>query len=119
MNVSGLGNVVIERAQATDIAPIKSIVVAAYSKYIERIGKPPAPVTENYEELIRLQGLYVLRLDGDVVGAIHLSKTGDSMSIGNLVVDPPVPGPWLGSAAYGIRRRPGTDGGVARIDAIH
>lgn len=79
---------IIETATAHDVPYIKHMVVAAYSKYIERIGKAPAPMDANYEELVKSQNLYVLRVNAKVVGLIHLWRDGDSIMINNVVVDP-------------------------------
>ncbi|KAJ3533293.1 hypothetical protein NM208_g8049 [Fusarium decemcellulare] len=77
------------RAKTEDIPAIKSIVNSAYTKYIERIGKPPAPMLADYNELLQSRDVFVLReLDSDVVvGSIVLSQASDSIEINNLVVD--------------------------------
>ncbi|KAF4472859.1 short chain dehydrogenase reductase [Fusarium albosuccineum] len=77
------------RAKTEDIPAIKSIVNSAYTKYIERIGKPPAPMLADYDELLQSHDVFVLReLDSDVVvGSIMLSQASDSIKINNLVVD--------------------------------
>ena len=68
------------------------MVNAAYTKYIDRIGKPPAPMNADYEELMQDHEIYVLETDQDqaVVGSIVLGidKETDSVKINNLVVDP-------------------------------
>ncbi|KAF5003321.1 hypothetical protein FDECE_10120 [Fusarium decemcellulare] len=81
--------VALARAKAEDVPAIKSIVNSAYTKYIERIGKPPAPMLADYDELLQSHDVFVLReLDSDVVvGSIMLSQAPDSIKINNLVVD--------------------------------
>lgn len=82
----------IVRASAPDVPAIERIVNAAYAKYIERIGKPPAPMMENYDESIKTQDIYVLRHTEShkVLGAITLGTESDptALEIKNLVVDP-------------------------------
>lgn len=43
-----------------DAPLIKAIINAAYSKYIERIGRPPAPMTAAYSRLVETRNVYVL-----------------------------------------------------------
>ncbi|KAH8425128.1 GNAT family N-acetyltransferase [Aspergillus melleus] len=79
---------------------IQSMVTAAYSKYIPRIGKPPAPMAANYYELLNTREIFVLeRLeDHTIVGSIVLRADSDtnSVSINNLVVDPETQGKGYG-----------------------
>ncbi len=82
----------VETAKAEDVPAIKPMVDAAYSKYIERLGKLPAAMTADYDKLVETQSLYVLRVGGNVVGAILLSRDDDSIKVNNLVVDPSAQG---------------------------
>ncbi|KJZ74976.1 hypothetical protein HIM_05707 [Hirsutella minnesotensis 3608] len=78
-------------AGANDISAIEAIVHAAYVKYVERIGKPPAPMVADYRELVDMGQVYALRsnADGRLVGSIVLEKTASRcLQIGNVVVDP-------------------------------
>jgi ribosomal protein S18 acetylase RimI-like enzyme len=81
-------DLVVETAKAEDVPAIKPMVDAAYSKYIERLGKLPAAMTADYNKLVETQSLYVLRVSGNVVGSILLSRDDDSIKVNNLVVDP-------------------------------
>lgn len=85
-------SLVVETAKAEDIPAIKPMVDAAYSKYIDRLGKLPAAMTADYDKLVETQGLYVLRVGSNVVGSVLLSKDGDSIKVSNLVVDPSAQG---------------------------
>ena len=87
---------VVERAKAQDAPAIKRMVDAAYSKYIERIGKLPAPMTTDYNKLVETQNVYVLRVGGSMIGSILLSMDGESVKVNNLVVDPPAQGRGYG-----------------------
>ena len=85
-------DLVVETAKAEDVPAIKPMVDAAYSKYIERLGKLPAAMTADYDKLVETQSLYVLRVSGNVVGSILLSRDDDSIKVNNLVVDPSAQG---------------------------
>jgi ribosomal protein S18 acetylase RimI-like enzyme len=89
-------DLLVVKATAEDVPVIKPMVDAAYSMYIERLGKLPAPMTSDYSQLVATQDVYVLRVDGRVVGSILLSKDGDSIKVNNLVVDPSAQGRGYG-----------------------
>lgn len=88
--------ILVETARAEDVATIKPMVDAAYSKYIERLGKLPAAMTEDYDKLVETRSVYVLRVCGSVVGSVLLSRDGDSIKVNNLVVDPSAQGRGYG-----------------------
>lgn len=81
------GGPIISRATIEDAPHIKSMVNAAFSKYIDRIGKPPRPMTADYDHIVKTQDAFVLRdsnVNGSrVVGFISLSLRPDSNSGSN------------------------------------
>ncbi|KAJ5752574.1 acyl-CoA N-acyltransferase [Penicillium odoratum] len=92
---------IIQRATAQDIPSIKSMVNSAYSKYIERIGKPPAPMSANYEEIMKTHDIFVLKdekINDEIVGSIVLrvERNNHSVQIDNLVVGPAAQGRGYG-----------------------
>lgn len=89
----------IAEATLDDAPAIKKMVDSAYSKYIDRIGKPPAPMTEDYHEVIRRNSVFVLKdIDGTPTGAIVFMRNDEArtMKIKNLVVDPGAQGRGYG-----------------------
>lgn len=90
----------IRRATVEDGQAIQSMVTAAYSKYIERIGMRPAPMLTCYAMAVQSQDIYVLRTrsDGRVVGSVTIAvdESQRSLSINNLVVDPSAQGRGYG-----------------------
>ncbi|RGP77770.1 hypothetical protein FLONG3_4064 [Fusarium longipes] len=85
-------NLSLKRAQADDIPSIQAIVNAAYSKYIPRMNKPPAPMTANYQSILASPDHSVLIIqptDEEVVGALILYHQQDTnhVQIDNVVVD--------------------------------
>lgn len=89
----------IVRAMSEHVPAIQTMVDAAYSKYIERIGKPPAPMLANYYEVIQKSDAFVLQ-DGaqEIVGSIILvvNLNTHSVEINNLVVSPAAQGRGYG-----------------------
>ena len=67
---------------------IKRIVCAAYEKYTPRIGKPPAPMTDDYEGQVASGNAWVLEVDDELVGLVVLVPKPAYMLIDNLAVMP-------------------------------
>lgn len=97
LDVEGLK---LERARTENIPIIKEMVNSAYSKYVERIGRPPAPMTADYNQLLTTHDVFTLQTanDGTMVGSIVLSidKELNSIKINNVVVDPGAQGKGYG-----------------------
>lgn len=91
-------NAMLHQAIPEDIPFIKPMVDAAYSIYVERIGRPPAPMCEDWEETIKSHNVLVLKDNDQVVGSItfHVDEESDSLKIDNLVVHPAIQGRGYG-----------------------
>ena len=85
----------IRPADIADLAAIARIVVAAYTKYIERIGKPPGPMLDDYAALIRAHAVWVT---DDLSGLIVLLAEPDHLLLDNIAVDPALQGRGVGRA---------------------
>ena len=87
----------IRRAQPTDRAAVEQIVRDAYSLYIERIGKPPGPMLDDYAALIADGTVSVLEDgDGTIVAIIVLLPKPDHLLLDNIAVRPDRQGRGLG-----------------------
>ncbi len=80
-----------------DVPAIEALVRNAYGKYIERIGKPPAPMTDDYGHLVDEGDVWVLELDGELAGLIILKSEVDHLLVSNVAVSPAHQGRGLGS----------------------
>jgi ribosomal protein S18 acetylase RimI-like enzyme len=70
-----------------DGASVEAIVHDAYAIYIERIGKPPGPMLDDYAALIRDGRVSVLvEPDGTIVGIIVLLSKPDHLLLDNIAV---------------------------------
>ncbi|MCQ3807153.1 MAG: hypothetical protein OXB92_12710 [Acidimicrobiaceae bacterium] len=58
----------IRHASAADESGVRACVDAAYGPYVKRIGKPPAPMLDDYAALIRSEVVHVATSDGRLVG---------------------------------------------------
>ncbi len=92
------GGIKIRWARHEDCAVIEAIVGAAYSVYIERIGKPPAPMLDDYARLIAEGAVRVLEDDGIVAAIIVLLVKTNHLLLDNIAVGPDRQGRGLGRA---------------------
>ena len=77
---------------------MRACVEAAYGPYVERIGKPPAPMLDDYATRIQSEIVHVATLEGRLVGLIVLWPEDDHLYIDNIAVLPDTQGNGVGSA---------------------
>ena len=51
----------LRRATTTDLTAIQRVITGAYAKYLERIGRPPTPMTADYAAALELSRVWVRR----------------------------------------------------------
>lgn len=85
-------------AVPADAAGVRACVVAAFSHYIERIGKPPAPMLLDFEAEIGAHHVWVLADQEEVVGVIVLYETGLGFYVDTVAVLPSRQGTGAGRA---------------------
>jgi GNAT superfamily N-acetyltransferase len=86
----------IRSAQPDDRGAVEAIVTAAYSVYIERIGKPPGPMLDDYARLIDEGAVSVFETDGTIAALIVLLTKPDHLLLDNIAVRPDRQGQGLG-----------------------
>lgn len=91
-----MSEVIARPAIPQDAPGIAACVCEAYVHYIERIGKQPGPMLEDYAEVINQFQVHVAAMDGRVVGAIVLKVTDEGFYIDNVAVRPLVKGRGVG-----------------------
>jgi GNAT superfamily N-acetyltransferase len=78
----------IRQAFYGDLEAIRRIVEAAYKHYTARIGSPPAPMTDDYATHVASDSVWVLLLDGEVIGVVVLLTGPDHLLLDNVAVVP-------------------------------
>ena len=63
-------------------------MLAAYQRYIPRIGQPPGPMTDDYPAQVASGNLWVLVLDGEIIGLVVLVPEPAYMLVDNVAVAP-------------------------------
>lgn len=109
----------IRKATVEDLSFLQVIVNASYSKYIERIGKPPAPMLLNYNELPKGKDIFVLEVVSDdkgseIVGSITIAidDAGGVVNINNVVVGPAAQGRGYGRTLMDFAERLAREKGI-------
>ncbi|MFZ1909491.1 MAG: GNAT family N-acetyltransferase, partial [Burkholderiales bacterium] len=88
---------------------------AAYRHYIERIGRPPGPMTDDYAEVIRERRVTVAECAGRVVGVLVLAVTQEGFLLENVAVDPSLRGTGLGRKLLELAEAEARRAGFASI----
>jgi GNAT superfamily N-acetyltransferase len=91
-------NVKIRPANASDLSAMTRIITDAYHKYIDRIGKPPGPMLDDYAARIQNHTAWVAESAGSAIGLIVLVPEQDHLALDNVAVDPAHHGRGVGRA---------------------
>jgi ribosomal protein S18 acetylase RimI-like enzyme len=88
----------IRRAEESDASQVAELVDAAYGHYVDRIGRLPLPMTQDYRQVIRDAQVTVAVRGEDLLGVLVLNVTDEGFVIENVAVRPPERGVGLGKA---------------------
>ena len=88
----------IRSARLTDAAAAAACVNAAFSPYIERIGKPPAPMLLDFPEIIAAGKVWVAEVAGQVAGVLVQYETEAGFYIDTVAALPELQGTGIGRA---------------------
>ena len=101
----------IRLAAPADQEVVEALVRSAYSVYIDRIGKKPGPMLDDYNALIQQGRVYVLDENDSINGLVVLIPEARTMLLDNVAVSPEAQGKgygrWLIAFAEEEARRQG------------
>jgi ribosomal protein S18 acetylase RimI-like enzyme len=86
----------IRPATAADIPAIAEIVDQAYRPYIDRIGRPPGPMLDDYAARLSEGAVWVLEEGAEIVAIIVLLPAPNYLLLDNIAVSPTRQGLGLG-----------------------
>ena len=78
----------IRAAHPADADRVREIALEAYAMYTPRIGRPPAPISADYDELIERGEVWVAEDGGRVVGFVVVRPQDGSLLLENVAVSP-------------------------------
>ncbi len=102
-------------AQPGDESAVRACVVAAYSHYVDRMGTAPAPMLDDYRQLIAAGRVRVAVANDHLVGLMVLWSKGDHLYIDNLAVDPTSQGVGVGGRLLAAAEREAGHAGLPEI----
>ncbi|HUK11911.1 MAG TPA: GNAT family N-acetyltransferase [Thermoanaerobaculaceae bacterium] len=106
---------ILRRATAEDLPALRDIAERAYSVYVERIGRRPRPMDDDYDERLRRARVFVADDGGVVVGLIVLIATPDHVLVENVAVDPAHQRAGIGRALLSLAEEYAGELGVDRL----
>src|ERR1700744_169805 len=105
----------IRLATMEDQPAIEAILTAAYSHYVPRIGREPAPMTDDYASRIKARQAHVLESDGRVQGFVVLVPEAGCMLLDNVAVDPAAQGAGFGGRLLAFAEQMAHEAGFSVI----
>ena len=87
----------IRPAAEADAPALRSIAVAAYQRYVPRIGREPAPMTADYLAAARHGQAWIATQDGQAAGFIILIPQPGYLLVENVAVLPAAQGRGIGA----------------------
>jgi ribosomal protein S18 acetylase RimI-like enzyme len=85
-------------ASAADVPRLTELVQSAYGHYVERLGGPPRPLIDDYDEVVRTRRVTVAERGGEIAGLIVLDEDDEGFLVDNVAVDPAQQGSGVGRA---------------------
>ncbi len=87
---------IIRPARAGDADAVAACVAAAYAIYVERMGKPPGPMLDDYAQVIARHRVFVL-VSAEIAGVLVLIDQDDGgLLLDNVAIHPGCQGRGLG-----------------------
>jgi N-acetylglutamate synthase-like GNAT family acetyltransferase len=99
----------IRRATTADLPAIRGLIADAYTKYVERIGRPPAPMTADYAAALEHCRVWVLVRDDIIVGALVTEDRADHLLLETVAVAPTAQGSGYGALLLDRAERDAAD----------
>jgi len=96
MTITSSASAVVRAAAPSDVAAITRCVCAAYLQHIERVGKQPWPMLQDYSTVIRTSQVHVAEREGRIVGVLELLVTDQGFLLDSIAVDPSAQGTGVG-----------------------
>lgn len=105
----------IRRAQPNDAERIAALVTEAYTPYIARIGKKPAPMLDDYRQVLAETDTFVLTHGSDIAGVLVMSPEDNDLLLINVAVSSRSRGQGLGKKLMAFCEQHALDSGCEAI----
>jgi len=91
-----VANVILRHALPSDVEDIAQCASSAYSKYVERIGRVPAPMVADFKGAVAAENVVVACGDNSLLGYVVFYPLEKSMHLENVAVLPQYAGNGIG-----------------------
>jgi ribosomal protein S18 acetylase RimI-like enzyme len=108
-------SLVVRGATSSDTAGATRCVCAAYLRYIERVGRQPAPMLNDYARVIAEHQVHVAARGDRIVGVLELVVTDEGFLLDSVAVDPEAQGAGVGRALLALAEAEAKRQGFASI----
>jgi ribosomal protein S18 acetylase RimI-like enzyme len=105
----------IRPAVAGDLTAVQTLVKAAYAPYIPRLGRAPAPMTDDYAAAIAKGLVYLSEIDGMLAGLVVLIAEPDALLVDNIAVAPALHGQKIGRRLMEFAEETAKQHGLSRL----
>lgn len=106
----------IRAATKSDLPAVAQCAVDAYSVYVKRIGRKPAPMIADFVSTQAHGNLYLLEIEEAIAGFIVFYSTGDTMHVENIAVPPVWHGKGYGSQLIAFAEAAAREKGTKAIE---
>jgi len=98
MNEECQNPALIQLATSDDLKNIQHCARKAYTKYIERMGREPAPMNADFAKQITLGQIHIALYESNFSGYIVFYREGDHLHLENVAVIPSYEGKGIGKS---------------------
>jgi N-acetylglutamate synthase-like GNAT family acetyltransferase len=106
---------VLRRAIGDDVDAIEGLVAEAFGKYVERIGKPPAPMVADYAALLDESRIWVVERRDAIVAVLVTQHQGDHLLLDTVAVAPSAQGGGHGRRLLERAERDAAEQGLTEV----
>jgi ribosomal protein S18 acetylase RimI-like enzyme len=100
-------------ASIADLPAIRRVIADAYSRYLDRMDSPPAPMVTDYGPAVSSGQVWVL--GEPVIGVIVLVQEADSLLVENVAVSPAAQGAGNGRRLMEFAERQAVSADLSRL----
>lgn len=86
----------VRSATASEADAVHALVRGAYRTWVERLGREPSPMQDDYVQRIADGQLWVLQVEGEITGLVVLRDGPTSLLMPNIAVAPAAQGRGYG-----------------------
>ena len=106
----------LRRATAADLPTIKSVIDAAYARYLTRMDKPPGPMLRDYRPSVKAGTTWVC--GSPITAVLTLYPGDDHLLLENIAVHPSAQGRGLGRALMSFAEQEAARRGLTRMTLV-